>query len=369
LDIAAFVLARESAVSYLTPHFDPDVFVSYSHGDPIGGDAPLRDWTHALIRRLRVGLHALKTEFDGLDIWMDPEIDPTAFLTPELRAKAGACGVLMIVMSERYLKSSWCGDELKWFREQFEGRASEGGRVFVIRAQQTEERLWPDFLRDARGHALIGFPFYDPDNGDPWGFQLREPGDDYFKELARLRTWLTRRLRELRERAAKRAEAEAGDATDAASPTPAGPRLVYLHAPVGCETERADLGAVLKSDGIEPLTAPSRRAAGNLGDWQREASERITMAKHCEAMTLLRAGDPDRFLDDLLGIGIEERKRISGVRGAPLPCAVLDKSGEGLPFEIAPFGIERFDVNRTDWRSHFRAWLDSGRAPTAQAAQ
>jgi hypothetical protein len=30
-------------MAYLEPHFDPDVFVSYSHGDPRGtGDAPLR---------------------------------------------------------------------------------------------------------------------------------------------------------------------------------------------------------------------------------------------------------------------------------------------------------------------------------------
>ena len=84
---------------YLDPHFDPDVFVSYSHGDPQGGTAPLRDWTRNLIDRLREGLHALETEFDGLDIWMDPQKDPTAQLTDELRAKANRCAVLMIVMS------------------------------------------------------------------------------------------------------------------------------------------------------------------------------------------------------------------------------------------------------------------------------
>jgi hypothetical protein len=356
-------------MSHLAPHFDPDVFVSYSHGDPIAGEAPLRDWTRALIHRLRVGLHALKTEFDGLDIWMDPDIDPTAFLTPELRAKAGACGVLMIVMSERYLKSSWCGDELKWFREQFEGRASEGGRVFVIRAQQTDERLWPDFLRDARGHALIGFPFYDPENGDPWGFQLREPGDEYFKELTRLRTWLTRRLRELRERAARHAEAEAVAAAHAAPSTPTGPRLVYLHAPFGSDSERADVDSALKTDGIVPLTAPSRSAAGILSDWQRESNERINMARQCEALTLLRAGDPGRFAGDLLGIGVNERKEMSGARAAPLPCAVLDKTGESLPIDGALLGIDRFDLNHEDWRSQFRAWLDQARAPRAEAAQ
>ena len=182
----------------------------------------------------------------------------------------------MIVMSERYLKSSWCGDELKWFREQFEGRASEGGRVFVIREQQTEERLWPDFLRDARGHALIGFPFYDPDNGDPWGFQLREPGNDYFKELTRLRTWLTGGCVNCASAPQKSAEAEADAVAHATPPTPVGPRLIYLHAPVGCETERANVGAELKNDGIVLLTAPSCSAAGNpaIGSAKRARASR-----------------------------------------------------------------------------------------------
>ena len=99
-------------MSYLAPDFDPDVFVSYSHGDPEGGRAPLRDWSQALVRRLKDGLHALETEFDDLKVWMDPDI-----------GKASACGILMIVMSKRYLKSSWCKDELEWFRKQFEGRA------------------------------------------------------------------------------------------------------------------------------------------------------------------------------------------------------------------------------------------------------
>ena len=73
-------------------------------------------------------------------------------------------------------------------------------------------------------------------------------------------------------------------------------------------------------------------------------------AKRCEALALLRADDADRFVGDLLDIGVDERERIAGARGAPLPCAVLDKTGEGLPIDVAPFGIERFDVSRTDWR-------------------
>ena len=328
-------------MSHLAPHFDPDVFVSYSHGDPIAGEAPLRDWTRALIHRLRVGLHALKTEFDGLDIWMDPDIDPTAFLTPELKAKAGACGVLMIVMSERYLKSSWCGDELKWFREQFEGRASEGGRVFVIRAQQTEERLWPDFLRDARGHALIGFPFYDPENGDPWGFQLREPGDEYFKELTHLRTWLTRRLRELRERAARRAEAEAVAVSARDAVNPAGPRLVYLHAPVGCEIRARRRRRCAQdrrhraADRAEPQRSgkPLRLAA-------RSRTSGSTMARQCEAHDAAACRRPGRFADDLFGIGVDERKEhVERSRRAAALCGARQDRRE-LADRRALFGIE-----------------------------
>src|SRR4051794_32873629 len=40
-------------MAFLSPHFDPDVFLSYSHGDPHGrGQSPLKDWTHKLVQRL-----------------------------------------------------------------------------------------------------------------------------------------------------------------------------------------------------------------------------------------------------------------------------------------------------------------------------
>jgi hypothetical protein len=313
LDIAAFVLARESAVSYLTPYFNPDVFVSYSHGDPLGGRAPLRDWTQALIRRLNDRLHALETEFDDLHIWMDPEIDPTAYLTPELRAKAGECGVLMIVMSKRYLKSSWCERELEWFKEQIQ----------------------------------------------------EDPNDDYFKALGRLQTWLVKRLREQRARAAKRAQAEAAAA---APPRPTLARRVYLHVPPDGESVRVEISRALASDGIVPVTAPLSAVRGKLADWQREATERIDWAKRCEALALVRVDDGERFRDDLLDIGVDERERIAGARGAPMPCAVLDKTGAGLPIDVGLYGIERFDINRTDWRSEFRNWLDSARVWPMEAS-
>jgi len=115
-----------------------------------------------------------------------------------------------------------------------------------------------------------------------------------------------------------------------------------------------------------PVTAQTG-AGGGLRSWQREAKTRVEAAKRCEALALLRVDDGDRFVGDLLDIGVNERERISGARGAPMPCAVLDKTGEGLPIDVSPFGIECFDVNLTDWHNRFRDWLDWWRARPAGA--
>ncbi|MBV8440799.1 MAG: toll/interleukin-1 receptor domain-containing protein, partial [Hyphomicrobiales bacterium] len=348
-------------MSYLGPDFNPDIFVSYSHGRLLEGRAPLRDWTQALIRRLQY-LLSLDSEFDDLGLWMDPQIDPTAFLTGDLKAKASGCGVLMIVMSGRYLESTWCRDELEWFQQQVQDRRGAGGRIFVLRAQKTDTGLWPEFLRDERGHTLKGFSFYDTETGQPWDFpDLREPNAEFGRELSQLHVWLTKRLRELRLRAGKKT----GDVhAQAAAPQSTGPRLVYLHAPPEGDAARREIGGVLSNDGFEPLTAQG--ATGDvLADWETEAKQRITMARHCEALALLRVGDASRFLNDLLGIGVEERKRISGSHGGPLPCAVLDKIGGGLPIDLARFGIARFDVNQPGRNNRFRSWLDASHGAAA----
>jgi len=352
-------------MSYLAPHFDPDVFVSYSHGDPRGrGASSLKDWTHALIERLEGQILSLDTEFDALNVWMDRQIDPTAHLTPELRGKVGTSGVLVIVMSKRYLASSWCRDELEWFGKQIQDRATEPGRVFVIRAQPTDTNAWPDFLRDERGHPLIGFTFYDPADGMPYGWpDLQEVNRDCAKELCRLQTALTKRLRELRERAENRVKAQAARRAPVAA-GPGGSRRIYLHAAPESEPARVDIGRVLTSDGIMPLTAQA--GGGGMADWQKESAARIETAKRCEALALVRAGeDGDRFVGELLDIGVDERERIAIARGAPLPCAVLDRTGTTLPIDVAPFGIERFDLNQTNWHGDFKKWLDASRQPAA----
>ena len=110
-------------MAFLRPYFEYDAFVSYSHGvRPGETDAPLRDWTLELIRRLETDIRLVDTEFDDLHIWRDEQIDPTIHLTDELRGKVDSSGILLIVISPRYLTSSWCRDKLVWFRLQVQNR-------------------------------------------------------------------------------------------------------------------------------------------------------------------------------------------------------------------------------------------------------
>jgi adenylate cyclase len=110
------------------------------------------------------------------------------------------------------------------------------------------------------------------------------------------------------------------------------------------------------------LTA-TEDVANGLADWQHEARQlRLGVAKRCEALALLRVRQAgDSFVSDLLDIGVDERERIMIARGAPLPCAVLDKTGAALPVEVSD--IARFDVNQLNWQSLFRDWLDGSKPP------
>jgi TIR domain len=353
-------------MAYLAPDFDPDVFVSYSHGDCLGdGKSPLKEWTRTLFREiLQREIQALHPEFRTLNVWMDDKIDPTALLTAELRDTVSASGVLMIVMSEHYLASSWCHDELEWFRKQIRDRAGDPGRVFVIRAQKTDPSKWPDFLRDERGNPLIGFTFHDPDNGMPLGWpDLRWVDVEFRKAMAGLHTALTKRLRELRERAGQRSRVADAQQSPA---TATGSRPVYLHALPESEAARADIQLALSSDGIETVTEEPGDGP-RLQDMKRESDLRIEAAKRCEALAVVRADKSRRSVVDVLEIGVDERERIAIARGRPIPCAVLDRTGERMPIDVSAYGIDRFDVNKDSWRNEFRQWLAAARAPLTGA--
>jgi hypothetical protein len=196
----------------------------------------------------------------------------------------------------------------------------------------------------------------------PYGWRgSPEHREDYVRELWRLQTALTRRLRELRANAERRAKPETRAAGAASSQ-----RRIYLHARPEDATAYDEVKQALMLDGMASLSTvadPGR----DIADWMRESRARMETAKRCDALALVRADGNEKFIGDLLEIGVDERERIQSARGAPLPCAVLDRSGVALPIDVSSYGIERFDVAKDDWRGKFHGWLNKAQEASAAA--
>ena len=135
----------------------------------------------------------------------------------------------------------------------------------------------PNFCATQRGHAMPGFSFYDPESGDPWGFQLREPNDDYFKELGRSGILADSRAcascaSAPRSKSARRRRVAA--AARGAVQRRTVRRRIYLHAPPDSEPRAPRSVAALTKRRHCTRCAPAVGAGNGLADWQNEARQR-----------------------------------------------------------------------------------------------
>jgi TIR domain len=349
-------------VAYLSPDFDFDVFMSYSHGHVPGVKNPqLRRWSQAMIDSLKANIGSLFTEFDKLTIWDDRSLDPTAAITNELRKTVQRSCLLLIVMSPRYLSSAWCTDEVAWFEHEFAERRKGVGRIFIVRAVSTDPNKWPNCLKDERGHTDLGFRFHpetDKENVAPYGWpDLVEQNENFYSSLATLTTTLAGRLQEIKKSLARQTELVTTKIAAGAVRRP--PRL-YLHARPEHDALRLSVANDLRAVGCKVVTSVAAATGGSLADWAAESRARIEALQHCDALTLLRVSADHGFGDELCDIASDERERINVERNAPLPCAVLDASQ--APFPMADFarrkGIELFDLSEPAWQASFKAWAN-----------
>ena len=260
-------------------------------------------------------------------------------------------------MSKRYLASSWCRDELEWFRKQIQDRAGEPGRVFVIRAQPTDTGDVAGL--SARRARLCDAGLFVLRSGDRTSLGLAGSARDR-PRLRQGNVPTANRLDQAVARIARsgRKARPGGSRREAASPAigvpHSGARRIYLHAPSDCEPARADIGRVLTQDGIVPLTARVS-AEGGLASWQRESGARMETAKRCEALALLRPEDGRPISSAISSTSASTSARGSPMRAArrcPARCSTTP--GRACRSTSTPFGIEHFDVSRENWRGEFR---------------
>ena len=92
--------------------FEHDVFVSYAHADnqAAGGGETRLGWVTTLRHNLIHAPGALHK-----DVYIDPQLKPGAPFDADVRRNVERSALLLIVLSQNYIKSEWCGKELDHF--------------------------------------------------------------------------------------------------------------------------------------------------------------------------------------------------------------------------------------------------------------
>lgn len=348
--------ATNSTMSYTGSPYD--VFISYSHGDPRGtGRAPLANWTHRLIDELRQDIESTSTEFDQLALWDDREADPTLNLTPMLKDCVSKSALLLIVMSPRYLASSWCMNELEWFGEELRQRCKGEGHTLVVRALPTQEEKWPPPLKDTNGHSLLGFWFHPrpaKEGVKPFGWPDPRPSDrEFFDALSRLSTIVMQRLRKLKERAALRTSVVR------TYMPPKGKLTVYLH---GRQTDAAawyQTRDELISHGFDVCPQNLNQDPGEqkgLRLIQELRRERVAAYRDCDVLLILRPQPGGWINNELKTVGFDELRELDACYHKHIPCAVLDFINDGM-LQHEAFNIAQFPADAA-WLASFGKWLN-----------
>lgn len=348
-----------AGMCYVDGQFAHDIFVSYSHGDPLGaGRSPLKSWSIRCMEKLREDIHATDPEFDMLSIFMDQNLDATLQLTPQIRERVKGSGLLLIIMSPRYLTSAWCQDELDWFQTEVERRNHEDGYVFVVRALPTDEERWPICLRDEHGHVVLGFYFHprpvDPESTRAFGWPDPQSSDrEFYQALASLSGKIMRRLRQLRRREhLRRQGAQQEEIHTIGTPT------LYLHAPPAHQAAWREVRRQLVSAGFVIRPEELKPVGASLTEVYAARRARLEAYRECNALVILRSEAGDWINAEIEATGHTERADLKAIYKKHLPCAVLDRIGGSIP-AAARFSVRIVSGTNNDWLVGLRQWLAS----------
>jgi TIR domain len=178
--------------------YEQDIFVSHAHSE-------LNDWSKRLVEDTRrfvaIGLGLRDARQIGL--WWDYKMSGHEPLTRQLRENVERSAVLVVLMSEWYLESSWCRDEREWFVNAVRQKRADRP-VFLVRIRETDDKVWPSVFKDERGHPLVGYDFVraleDDVLGLPKGYPRPEDAPDskeYYDALSKLASDIVRQLKAL----------------------------------------------------------------------------------------------------------------------------------------------------------------------------
>lgn len=228
-----------------------DVFVSYAHSDngvPVGSSVA-HGWVTALASNLNEGPNVFKKRF-----FIDHQLQPGDHFSSDLLVRLEQSSLLVLLLSQNYIDSEWCGRELEQFTAKHAGDFENPADVFVVELFPFEGLIGvPPHIQQLRKHLIHAKFWYQPSEdsapslaGYPSAMESGPEGrDHYWKVLNGLRQALDTRLRVLRAR--RPSSASAVQPITAASPS--------ATPPPSTPPTRPSLGTVLLADTTDDLEA------------------------------------------------------------------------------------------------------------------
>jgi TIR domain len=179
--------------------FTHDVFISYAHAN----NEPLfpgwRGWTTHLFQDLPARLRLHLGRAPDLDIFMDEKLRGNDEVNESLLEKIRESAIMIVVLTQGYLDSTWCLDELRTFTGQSHPRSGlyvgDRSRLFKVMPRDIPLEHHPPPLDNATGYR-----FFSVDGATTRTFRRTEEADsdqrhwdkleDLAKDLAGLLTGL-----------------------------------------------------------------------------------------------------------------------------------------------------------------------------------
>ena len=186
-------------MSLYVPSRKYDVFVSYAHVNneppPIPGEHA--GWVTTLVRFLKQQLAEKLGRRDRGRVWFDDSaLRRHVHITPDIREAVRQSATLIAILSQGYLESESCQDELETFC-QAAGKTE--GRIFLVLYENVERELergsWPRPFQD-----LKGYEFFEVDEEEhrTMGWPILLPDERlYYRRLRELTRDLARQLKAL----------------------------------------------------------------------------------------------------------------------------------------------------------------------------
>ncbi|MDM0052987.1 TIR domain-containing protein [Variovorax sp. J22R115] len=205
----------------MTLAMEREIFVSYAHADNgiALGSSTQFGWVTALVSNLNEGPNVLKKEF-----FIDHQLRPGDDFGVDLLTRIERSSLLVLLLSQNYVESAWCGMELDHFIRTHANDPDKPADVYVVELVPYEKlNNIPPGIQRIRKRLISSKFWHQPPNtaayflaGYPSPTQSGPAGDvHYWSVLNDLRSALDERLRTLRSGIAAVAASAAGPPEEA----------------------------------------------------------------------------------------------------------------------------------------------------------